>query len=536
MPFGLSNAPSGFQAYMDSLFGDLYDQGVVVYIDDILIYTKNDPNRHRELVEEVLRRLSQASLRAKLSKCFFFQQTVEFLGHVFAKDGVRMEDSKIRSVLDWPTPSNVSDLQSFLGFVNYYRKFIAKYSDIALPLVALLKKDAKWEWSAACDRSFNRFKDCFRANPVLAHPDPLQPYVVETDASGYALAGILSQADSAGDLRPVAFYSRKFTPAEMNYETYDQELLAIKACFAHWRHYLIGANHKVTVFSDHRNLQWFQSTRDLNRRQVRWASFFADFDFEIVHRPGYLCKPDALSRRPDYRPTAEETERNGQLLPPSLFRKSSTIVRARLVSLDRPLDSLHSELIAAHNSDPYVRRFLLSPYTSEFRLASLHHGALYVDGKLYVPEQFRTRVLQTCHDAPTSGHLGVENTLDLVLRRYYWPDMRRTVRNFVRTCDSCQRNKHVRHAPYGELVPLPTPSRPWSEVVIDHVPELRLSLGFTTVLVATCRLTKQVRFTPVPSVGALDTAIAFCMSVVRCNGLLDRIYSDRGSAFCYERL
>ena len=242
VPFGLTNAPAAFQNFMDSIFSDLLYKGVVIYLDDIMIYTKT-MDEHIILVTEILSRLRKHNLTANLKKCHFHKESVDFLGHVISADGIRMDPKKVSAIMDWPVPKNVKDVQMFLGLANYYRIFIPNFSHRAMALTELLKKDNQFEWSSKCTSAFDDLKQAFQNEVMLAFPDVDKPFIVETDASGYALGGILSQFTDQGDLRPIAFYSRKFNPAERNYEVYDQELLAIKECFSNWRQYLLGAKH-----------------------------------------------------------------------------------------------------------------------------------------------------------------------------------------------------------------------------------------------------------------------------------------------------
>src|SRR5215471_9510284 len=212
-----------------------------------------------------------------------------------------MDPKKVSAIIDWPEPTNVTQLQAFLGFANFYRRFIHSYSQVAAPLTRLLKKDRKFDFDDDARQAFQRLKYAFTTAPVLAHFQPDRPSTIETDASDFAIAAVLSQPDDAGILHPIAFHSCKLTPAELNYEIYDKEMLAIIVAIKEWRAYLEGAAHPFTVYTDHRNLEYFTTTKVLNRRQSRWAELLANYDFTIVYRPGKaMGKPDAMSRRHDF--------------------------------------------------------------------------------------------------------------------------------------------------------------------------------------------------------------------------------------------
>ena len=233
MHYGLTNAPASFQRFMNDCFKELLDVCVVIYLDDILIYSEN-PTDHAIHVREVLRRLRANSLFAKIEKCEFDVDTTSFLGFVISPDGLKMDDSKVQVIRDWPTPRKVKDVQSFLGFANFYRRFIANYSDMSVPLTRLTRKSIRWEWTPECREAFRLLKDAFTSAPILHHFDPALPPIVETDASDYAVAGILSLRTDDGDIHPIAFYSRTLHGAELNYDTHDKELLAIFEAFTMW--------------------------------------------------------------------------------------------------------------------------------------------------------------------------------------------------------------------------------------------------------------------------------------------------------------
>ncbi|KAH9273409.1 hypothetical protein BASA83_004417 [Batrachochytrium salamandrivorans] len=270
MPFGLANAPAQFQRMMNTLFRDSIGKFVLVYLDDIVIYSEN-LEKHKEHVKSVLTILRANGLYCKLEKCHFYQQEISYLGYVISPNGICMDSAKVKALQDWPTPRKLRDIQVLLGFANFYRTLIPNYSNMTCHLTKLLKKDAPFSWGADQEKSINDLKKAFSNSSFLAHPCDSKPFILETDASDFAISGVLSQFDDSDQIRPVAFYARQMNSAERNYEIYDKELLAIVDSFKHWRHFLQGGLHPVTVLCDHKSLEYFMSTKKLTRRQARWS-------------------------------------------------------------------------------------------------------------------------------------------------------------------------------------------------------------------------------------------------------------------------
>ena len=268
MPFGLCNAPASFQGLINNVLREHLDQFVTAYLDDILVYSKT-LEEHRRHVTAVLEKLAQARLQVKLEKTEFHKESVEFLGSIVSREGLRMDQSKVRSILEWPRPRNVKEVQSFLGFANYYRRWIPRYSHVAGPLTELTKKTETFRWMHQEETAFHELKQRFTKDTLLVIFDPDREVVVETDASDYAIGACISQRTNEGTLRPVAFHSRKMSSQELNYDIHDKELLAIVLAFEQWRVYLAGSTKRITVFTDHKNLAYFITTKTLNRRQVR---------------------------------------------------------------------------------------------------------------------------------------------------------------------------------------------------------------------------------------------------------------------------
>lgn len=267
MYFGFCNAPGTFQAMMNSVLSDFIQSGkVIVYLDDILIFG-NDLKEHRKLVKAVLQRLQDSDLYAKPEKCFFEQKSIEYLGMIISHNSVAMDPKKYEGVLDWPQPTKVKEVQAFLGFANFYRRFIRDFSYKAKPLTQLTHKNQKWAWGEKEQQAFEDLKKAFTSAPILRIPDQDSPFRIESDASDFATGSVLSQLDPKDGLyHPVAYYSKSMTEAERNYEIYDKELLAIIRSLEEWRHYLEGHPNVFEVWTDHANLTYFKTAQKLTRR------------------------------------------------------------------------------------------------------------------------------------------------------------------------------------------------------------------------------------------------------------------------------
>jgi hypothetical protein len=248
MFFGMCNSPATFQAMMDSIFSDMIEgRKVIVYMDDILIFGENQEELE-ERTKQVLQRLREHDLFLKPKKCDFNKTTMEYLGLIIQEGKLSMELSGIR---DWPTPTMVKQVWGFIGFANFYRRFIKKFSELILPLNNLLRKDTKLDWNNQCQEAFESLKGRFLQEPVLMMPDHSKPFQIESNASKYASGAVLTQTDINGDGHPVAFLSKTFTDTECRYEIYDRELLGIVRALKEWRHYIQGSGHTTLIHTDH---------------------------------------------------------------------------------------------------------------------------------------------------------------------------------------------------------------------------------------------------------------------------------------------
>jgi len=552
--FGMTGAPSSFQHYINHTLFDILDKYVTAYLDDILIYSKSR-GEHRRHVREVLKRLTDAGLTIDIRKCEFSVTETKYLGLIISTSGIRMDQEKVRAITTWELPKSLKDLQRFLGFANFYRRFIAGFSGIARPLTNLLGK-GNWvhPLPVAAAEAFEALKRAFVTAPVLSYFHPERRTVVEVDASDWAAGGVLSQYDEAGILHPVAFFSAKHTPAECNYEIYDKELLAIVKAFEEWRPELQGVQDPAEVVTDHKSLQHFTTTKLLNQRQVRWSEFLSDFRFQIVYRPGAKATiPDALSRLPGARPenttnTADDrvAHRSRILLPPDRWatppvtllaldaKESIDVLIDRAYAASGTANTVIQAISAGHRRLPQAARRELRAALSD---CSVVRGRIYVRDRIWVPEEpeLRLEILHRTHSSAPGGHPGRFKTYDLMRRTYYWPRLSRDVGMFVRGCHSCSRTKGSRQAPAGFLDPLPVPFRPWSDISVDYVGPLPpcevRGNRYEHVLVVVDRLTKMRHFIPVVDVSAEHLADAFVAEVYRLHGTPAFIVSDRGPQF-----
>ena len=528
MPFGLANAPACFQSVVNDMFRDFLDKFLAAYLDDLLIYTSGSRAEHVACVRSVLLRLRQHHFFVKLEKCVFDAPSVVFLGYQISQDGLKMDPEKVSALSKWTTPRNLREVQSFLGFANFYRRFIPNFAATSHPLTNLTRKGTPFVWNEPQASAFSSLLSAFAAPTVLAHPDFTLPFVLEADSSDYALGSVLSQRSSPGNLRPVAYHSRQLTSAERNYPIYDKELLAILDSFLKWRHYLVGSPQLITVLSDHKNLQYFITTPRLSPRQARWAQLLADYHFVIDFRRGKdHTKADALSRSLPFPGPNPDNARS--LLSPEQFTAT--------IGMLQTAETLPSEsFLTATREDPLFQ--LLDrgqPPPSRFGHPLdfiISDGLVYRNSLLYVPESQRPIILHDKHTAHTAGHPGRTKTLAALNRSFWWPGLYSDVVKYIKSCDRCQRVKPARHRPFGLLEPLPSPSGPWESITLDFITHLPPSNNFTAVLTIVDRFTKMAHFVPTyDEVTAEDTAQLFLDNIFRFHGLPVSIVTDRGSQF-----
>ncbi|KAI2667790.1 Transposon Tf2-6 polyprotein [Labeo rohita] len=398
-----------------------------------------------------------------------------------------MDPQKLEAVRAWPLPTSLKQLQRFLGFANFYRRFIRGFSSTAAPLTALTKPSrGDFHLTPEATQAFKTLFHQFTTAPVLIHPDPTKPFVVEVDASDVGIGAVLSQRGPDEKLHPCSFFSRKFNPTQQRYGVGDRELLAIKWALEEWRHWfqVAGGGDPFTVWTNNQHLTVIRQTKQLNPRQARWALFFEHFNFHLSYRPGSKnSKADALSRQ-HQRDTINSEP--APVLPPQIIMA--------------PIQwGLEERVRQAHGQEP-------PPSDTPA-------------GRLFVPNTLRQEVLQWGHDSTLAGHQGVQRTINFIGRAFWWRTLRRDVQEYVQACNICARSKNPNTPSTGELQPLPVPKHPWTHISLDFVSGLPDSQGKNTILTIVDRFSKAVHLvalTGLPS--AKTTAELILEHVVRLHG------------------
>ena len=549
MQFGTTNAPADFQGYINNAIREALDDFALAYLDDVLIYSDSE-EEHVSHVKWIMQRLLEAGLYLKPEKCEFHKETVRYLGLVILTKGISMDEDKIETVRNWSREkktknghlNNPFEVQQFLGFCNYYRWFIPKYSKKAEPLTRLTKKDELFVWESEQQLVFETMTTEFITAPALRHFDHDREVIIETDASNYVSAGVLSQWDNERVLHPVEYYSKKHSPAECNYDMHDKELMAIIKALEEWRPECEGAAYPLQLITDHKNLEYFMTKKLLNRRQVRWSEFLTRFDYEIVYRPGKSNgKADALTRR--LGDLSEGGDERLQNMEQVVLKPHNLPEQLRILPNDLPIQECPSLLNLfnwAYQEDPLPNRILKAiregESLKEITTAECteQDGQVWYRGKRYVPEgdQLRLRLIQEHHDTALAGHPERAKMFHLLDWQYYWKDMRKQVDQYVWNCHNCQRSRTSRHAMFGVHRPLSVPEKPWEVISMDFVVGLPECEGFDAVWVVVDRLSKMRHFVPChTTIDAVGLAKLFLREVVRLHGLPKTIVSDRGPQF-----
>ncbi|GJY39717.1 putative nucleotidyltransferase, ribonuclease H [Tanacetum coccineum] len=526
MPFGLTNAPAVFMDLMNRIFHEFLDKFVIVFIDDILVFSKSK-EEHEDHLRTVLQILRQEKLYAKFSKCEFWLSRVAFLGHIVSSEGITMDPAKVEAITKWPRPTSVTEVRSFLGLAGYYRRFVDGFSRLALPLTKLMRKGEKFVWNDEREKSFEELKQRLVSAPILTLPSGSGGFQIYSDASKKGLGCVLMQHGKV-----IAYASRQLKPYEVNYPTHDLELAAVVFALKIWRHYLYGES--CDIFTDHKSLKYIFTQRELNMRQRRWLELLKDYDTNIQYHPGKAnVVADALSRKSGMIAgikVEEEIIRDLERLDIELCVRGQNGFWASL----RVEPNLISQIKAAQKDDGEIWAIIQNlDKQTEFHVDS--DGILWQGTKLCVPEDpaLREVLMTEAHSSPFSIHPGSTKMYHDLKQHFWWSGMKRDVATFVSKCLVCQQVKIEHQRASGLLQPLEIPVWKWDEISMDFVTGLpRTQRKHDAIWVVVDRLTKTAHFLPIRKDFSISRlAEMFQQEIVRLHGTPSAIVSDRDPRF-----
>jgi transposase InsO family protein len=516
MPFGLTNAPATFQRLMECVLAGLTGEQCLIYLDDIVVFSKTF-EEHIARLTNVFQALRQADLTLKLSKCDFAQREVKYLGHIVSAAGVRPDPTKIEAVSTYPVPNNVKELRQFLGLANYYRRFVADYSNVAAPLHKLLTKENGFHWDSNCQSAFDELKNRLVSPPILAFPDFKEKFVLYTDASDSAIGGVLSQIQE-GKERVIAYWSRQLQKAERNYSTTEKEALAAVAAIKEFYPYLYGFH--FTLVTDHNPLTSLRGLKDIGGRLTRWMIYLQQFNFQFEYKPGKSHgNADTMSRRP-------ATE-NIVTIVHQLEINPDDMSRAQLAdeNLAPVIKALKEEKPLPTNSAPGLRKAFIRNglLYRKFQLSSSSSAKT----QLVIPSNMKATILQQLHD--NNGHLGLRKTTESVKERFYWPGYEQEIEKWVRECQQCQQRNAPQPKPQAPLGTIRA-NRPFEKVSWDIMGPLPTSSkGKKYILVVTDIFSKWVEAFALHSTDTETLATVLFNEVICRYGVPASLHSDQGA-------
>ncbi|GJT96213.1 putative nucleotidyltransferase, ribonuclease H [Tanacetum coccineum] len=506
MPFGLTNAPAVFMDLMNQVCKPYLDKFVIVFIDDILVYSK-DEEEHEKHLKIILELLKKERLYAKFSKCNFWLDSVQFLGHVIDCNGVHVDPAKIEAIKNWAAPTTPTEVRQFLRLVGYYQRFIEGFSLISKPLTKLTQKDKKYEWGKEEEEAFQTLKQKLCSAPILALPEGTEDFVVYCDASLKGYGAVLMQREKV-----IAYASRQLKVHEENYTTHDLELGAVVFALRLWRHYLYGT--KCVVFTDHKSLQYILNQKELNLRQRRWIELLSDYDCEIRYHPGKAnVVADALSWK----------ERIKPLRVRALMMTVHNDLSKKILEAQK--EALKKKNAKAENLGRLIKRIF------KFR----PNGTRCFGNHVWLPRISRLRnlIIHESHKSKYFIHPGSDKIYQDLKLLYWWPNKKADIATYVSECLTYAKVKAEYQRPSGLLQQSEIPVWKWERITMDFVSGLpRTSSGYDTIWVIVDRLTKSVHFLPMKKTDSMEKLTQMYLKEIVCKqGVLVSIILDQDSHF-----
>lgn len=558
MPMGLCNSGATFQRLIDIVLTGLSYDVCMAYIDDIIVYSRT-LEEHFARLRTVLARLVSAKLKIKVSKTFLLQRSVSFLGHQISGAGIRAHPDKTTQILNWGRPSCVKDVRAFIGLTSYYRKFVNQYAHIVAPLTALLGKNKMFSWTDECEHAFVALKQALANPPLLAMPVQGQPYILDTDASDFAIGGVLSQVQD-GETRVIAYASRRLSSRERNYCVTRRELLAVVNYLKFFRAYLLGATPPVRIRTDHAALTWLKNIPEPVGQQARWLETMQEYSYVIEHRAGRSHgNADGMSRDPCYNSRCCPSQQVTEVTPPA---RIGVVRRTETRALGAEFLSQVNETSEAQKKDVNIAPIMeliasnatkpawdwVQPMAEETKVLWRQWDRLIImesvlvrifeeaDGtvtwpQVIMPREMRSKFLRDLHAGVGGGHLGRHRTELSVRARAYWPGWHSDVRRALKACIECAQFHRGQPARSAQLAPIVC-GEPWELLSLDITgPHTTSSQGHVYILTMQDNFTKWAEAFAIRRHTAPIVANILFHQVIMRFGCPRRILTDRGPEF-----
>ena len=522
MPFGLANAPATFQRLMNLVLGDLIGIVCLVYLDDVIIFSKTLADHFKNLAS-VFERIEMAKMRLRPDKCFFLREQLLFLGHVISSKGIEPDPAGVEKVQKCPTPTSVTGIKSFIGLASYYRRFIKDFSKIAHPMLELVKKDVPFVWTQRQEEAFQTLKKCLINPPILCFPDPNQEFILFTNASEFQIGAVLGQIQNKTEV-VISYFSRHLNDIEKNYDPVEKECLAIVESIKNFRMYLLGKHFLLII--DETPIVWLNKVKEHNKRLIRWSLELAEYDYTIKHRKKRLhSNSKSMSALGIANITIQEEPRIVQLQKEDELCQSIAyyLLNNKLRAGDEDPFWLPSAELFFINEQGILCRKLIPD--GNRKGVELHNQTV-------APIGIRRKILQAMHDDPMGGHLGVQKTYLKIKHSFYWPKMSTEIKNYIATCTLCQLRKAPPKTRRAPLMPIELAEKPFDRIAMDLIGPLNTSSkGNNYILTVIDYCTKYAEAIPIPDKSCQTVTEAVFENIFCRYGMAKELLSDNGGEF-----